>query len=507
MDFDAFGGDLEGVAGDGDGNFWMVDEYRPAIYKFAPDGALIDRFVPDGTAAVVGDDAGDYGSETLPEEYADRRPNRGFEAVAIDQENDVVYAFIQTPLVNPDRATSDASDVIRILGIDGATGAPVSEHVYLLEGSEFRDGLVDKIGDAVYAGDGKFFVIERDSSTESFGKKLIFDIDLKGATNLLEPGALTLPAGETLEQQTADDLADLGIQAVNKVKVLNLPSIGYLAGDKPEGLALLEDGSLAVLNDNDFSLTGDLDTATGEVGVVEPTSPTVLGFISFDDSNGLDASDADNAINIQNWPIYGMYMPDAIASFEVDGETFYITANEGDARDEDARIADLELDPDAFPNAAELQADENLGRLEVSTIDGDIDGDGDYDQLFAYGSWSFTTWDQFGNLVFDSGDALEKIVAEHVPEYFNSDNDESTFDTRSDAKGPGTGGRHNRRDRRYALRVYRPGTGRWRRHLRCQRSREPPVCRLRQQPRLRRRSGNPGGRRSRPRRFGVHRAR
>ena len=122
----------------------------------------------------------------------------------------------------------------------------------------------------------------------------------------------------------------------------------------------IEDGSLAVLNDNDFSLTGELDTTTGEVGVVEPTSPTVLGFITFDDNNGLDASDRDSAINIQNWPIHSMYMPDAVASFAVDGETFYITANEGDARDEEARIKDLELDPDAFPNAAELQADENL---------------------------------------------------------------------------------------------------------------------------------------------------
>ena len=218
--------------------------------------------------------------------------------------------------------------------------------------------------------------------------------------------------------------------------MLNLPSIGYLAGDKPEGLAVLEDGTLAVLNDNDFSLTGDLDTATGAVGVVEPTSPTVLGFITFGDGNGLDASDEDGAINIQNWPIYGLYMPDAVASFEVDGQAFYITANEGDDRGENERIADLTLDPDAFPNAAELQAEENLGRLAVSSIDGDIDGDGDFDQLFAYGGRSFSIWDQFGNLVFDSGDALEKIVAERLPDNFNSDNDESTFDTRSDAKGP-----------------------------------------------------------------------
>ena len=157
---------------------------------------LINRFVPEGTAALAGEVQGSFGAETLPEDYADRRPNRGFEAVALDEEAGIVYAFIQTPLANPDRATSDGSDVIRILGIDIATGEPVEEFVYLLEGSDFRDSKVDKIGDAVYAGDGKFFVIERDSSLEDSAKKFIFEIDIKGATNLLDAGAPALPSGE-----------------------------------------------------------------------------------------------------------------------------------------------------------------------------------------------------------------------------------------------------------------------------------------------------------------------
>ncbi len=155
------------------------------------------------------------------------------------------------------------------------------------------------------------------------------------------------------------------------------------------------------------------------------------------EGNGIDASDRDDAINIETYPVFGLFMPDAIASYEFDGVNYFVTANEGDARDEDARVEDLDLDPTAFPNAAELQLEENLGRLEVSTIDGDTDGDGDFDELYAYGARSFTIFDAEGNLIFDSGDDFEQITAELIPEFFNSTNDENgSFDSRSDAKGP-----------------------------------------------------------------------
>lgn len=151
---------------------------------------------------------------------------------------------------------------------------------------------------------------------------------------------------------------------------------------------------------------------------------------------GLDASDRDDTINIANWPVFGMYMPDAIAAFKAKGKTFIVTANEGDARDEDERIKDLTLDPDVFPDADALQENEAIGRLQVSTLDGDLDNDGDYDELHAYGARSFTIWDADGNFVYDSGDLFEKITASVYPANFNSDNDENSFDTRSDNKGP-----------------------------------------------------------------------
>lgn len=442
LDIDPFGGDLEGIVIDPAGNYWMVDEYRPAIYKFDAAGVMLDRFIPTGTAALAGEPAGTFGTETLPEEYITRRRNRGFEAVALDADNNRLFAFIQTPLANPDRAASNASQVIRILEIDTTTGIPTAEYVYLLDdpASAARPGgRVDKIGDAVYLGDGRMSVIERDANVGSEANKYLFDIDLTGATNVL---GLSFGA-ETLEQQTPEALAAAGIQPVNKIKLANLPSIGYAAGDKPEGLTLLADGSLAVLNDNDFQLA-DVDIFDNDGnplfggGVVFQDSPTpsTLGIISFAQSNALDASDRDDAINIQNHPVYGMSMPDAITSFEAGGQTFYISANEGDARSEDDRVKDLTLDPTSFPNAAALQQDEVLGRYEVSTIDGDLDGDGDFDQLFGYGARSFTIFDAFGNRVFDSGDDFEQITAAAFPDNFNATNDENDFDSRSDAKGP-----------------------------------------------------------------------
>ncbi len=172
--------------------------------------------------------------------------------------------------------------------------------------------------------------------------------------------------------------------------------------------------------------------------------------------NGLDPSDRDPQgapeININNWPVHGLYMPDAVTSFEVNGKTFYITANEGDDRgdaDEDARgdairlkdIDDvtsfgrtgLSLDPSLDPALAD---DDQLGRLNISSIDGDLDGDGDLDQLFSYGARSFTIWNDKGEIVFDSGDQLEQITAAAFPDNFNANNDENDPEGRSDNKGP-----------------------------------------------------------------------
>lgn len=155
--------------------------------------------------------------------------------------------------------------------------------------------------------------------------------------------------------------------------------------------------------------------------------------------NMLDASNKDDIVgNFKNWPVKGFYMPDAITYASINGAGYIISANEGDSRDydgysEEERVKDVTLDPTVFPNAADLQLNENLGRLKITTANGDTDNDGDFDELYSYGARSFTIWNTDGSLVYDSGDAIGKKTLEVNPAYFNADEGEA--DGRSDDKG------------------------------------------------------------------------
>lgn len=133
-------------------------------------------------------------------------------------------------------------------------------------------------------------------------------------------------------------------------------------------------------------------------------------------------------------------MPDSIAVYRVNGVNYVVSANEGDARSEEQRVSTLNLDATLTAPISDLKGNAKLGRLGVSNIDGDTDGDGDFDQLFAYGARSFSIWaDSVGaeRPVFDSGDDLERITAQVTPTLFNTnDGLLAQFDTRSDNKGP-----------------------------------------------------------------------
>lgn len=205
---------------------------------------------------------------------------------------------------------------------------------------------------------------------------------------------------------------------------------------------------ITISNDSRYAyVTLQENNAIAVVSIRDAQVVDVMGLGFKDHSlrgNELDASDEDGGIVLAKHPVYGMYLPDAIASMYYNGRTLLFTASEGDSRDydgfsEEARVGDLILDPKAFPNAAELQSAANLGRLKVTVTQGDSDGDGDYDALYSFGARSFTIWTDDGKLVFDSGGAFERITAAQLPDAFNSDNEENdSFDSRSDDKGPET---------------------------------------------------------------------
>jgi len=438
---DAFGGDFEGIATDASGTWWMVDEYRPAIYNFQSNGTLIARYIPLGTAAATGAAAGTYGTEILPAVYGQRRSNRGFEAVAI--EGNKLYAFIQSPIDNPDDATdkaSKASTWCRIVEFDIITKTVTGEYLYPM--FEKAAGA-DKIGDATSLGNGKFMVVERDDATGLKAVKYVWEINLRTASNL-RTTSYTLPLGRTIESLTFAELATMGIRPVAKRKAVYLPGAGYGNFDKVEGLARIDNNTFLLVNDNDFGVGGSvLPTPPNGLVTINPSNIPVIGLLTFDRPNGLDPSDRDGGTFVGNWPVFGTYMPDAISNVSVNGQTFLVTANEGDSRDfttpsDEFRInaSTVILDPIVFPNAAALKTDAQLGRLRISIPTGDLDGDGDFDELHSYGARSFTIWNADGNQIWDSGSEFETRTAAFFPANFNASHSSNTADARSPNKGP-----------------------------------------------------------------------
>ena len=249
-------------------------------------------------------------------------------------------------------------------------------------------------------------------------------------SNGVENATVTNVTFETYNDQM-DALREAGVRIFG-------PGATVAQDLEPEYIAITEDDSYAFVGLQENNAFAKINLANDSLEAILPLGykdHSLLG-------NGFDASNRADDIQIQPWPTLGMYMPDAIHAVNIGGVEYIVTVNEGDARDydgysEEARVADLELDSTAYPNAAELQLDENLGRLNTTTANGDTDGDGDFDQIYSYGARSFTIWDTDGNIVFDSRDKIEQKLAELLPMDFNSNNDENdSFKSRSDDKGP-----------------------------------------------------------------------
>ncbi len=208
---------------------------------------------------------------------------------------------------------------------------------------------------------------------------------------------------------------------------------------EPEYIAVSPDSSTAFVTLQENNALAVVDLRDAAVTALFP-----LGFKDHSlPGHGLDASDRTADVNIRPWSVLGMYQPDTVHTFTArDGTTYLVTADEGDARAypafaETARIEDLTLDPQAFPDAALLQRDDQLGRLEVARTMGDDDADGRHERLFAFGARGFSIRDSRGSLVFDSGDAFERITAAAAPTLFNTDNaPNAPFKNRSDNRGP-----------------------------------------------------------------------
>ena len=242
------------------------------------------------------------------------------------------------------------------------------------------------------------------------------------------------PSGRTIK---GVDIATTVAQDLEPEYITATNGVAYVSLQENNGLAIL-----------------DLEELTVEI--------VGLGVKSWSDLN-IDIQE-DGSVSFGQYDgLYGVYQPDTIANYSWKDATFIVTANEGDAREYFFESADeatclseggLEFDEDdgclafidevkvedltaeANSELADLQANGEADDLRVTNAMGDADGNGEYDAAYAYGSRSFTIWDQNGLAVYDSGDDFERITASVHGASFNNGDDANEGDSRSENKGP-----------------------------------------------------------------------
>lgn len=216
----------------------------------------------------------------------------------------------------------------------------------------------------------------------------------------------------------------------------NLPSRDF----EPEYVASANGKAWATLQENNALAIIDIESAT-----VEKVIPAHIADHSV---TPIDPSNKDSKAELRTLPVKGLSMPDAIHAFTIDGEAYFATANEGDARewgDEDgsgvytdeAEIGELIENGevcDSFEMPEGFGEQEFAGNLKVSRASGH---NGEcFEELYAYGSRSFSIYDAAGNVIFDSGSDFEEITSQIDSLNFNADNEDPDMDDRSDNKGP-----------------------------------------------------------------------
>lgn len=256
---DEYGLDPEGLVALKDGTFWVSDEYGPHIIHFDANGQELDRI-----NAFV-EDTRRVGGYLLPSEFSKRRPNRGMEGLTITPDGKTLVGIMQSTMDNPDTSVNK-SDLTRIVTIDLASKA-VKQYLYKQEGGAkaYANSAITALSNT------SFLVLERDGDFYKDNPnvfKRVYKIDLRSATNLEEVQetnqikqdaklGLTID-GLSLEQYVLEKGWD-GLKALNivppaKTLTLDMNTQVKFPHDKMEGLWLIDQQRLGVINDDDFAL-------------------------------------------------------------------------------------------------------------------------------------------------------------------------------------------------------------------------------------------------------------
>ena len=267
---DLNGLDPEGLAALEDGSFWISDEYGPHLVHYDAQGIEIERinpFTQDSRNNVIIEGR----PLLLPAEFAKRRTNRGMESLTITPDQSTLVGVMESSMDNPDKS-GRLSTLTRMVMINLKNGV-IKQYLCRLDAKEHVNSAIAALSEH------EFYVAEHDRQfplQQPTAKKLIYKLDISQATDINNLDALLdhsnneqigydselglLIDGQTLEQWIAQDechwdtLMELGIHPVQKTLAVDiLQAIDY-PHDKLEGIWLRQDGSIGLLNDDDFAM-------------------------------------------------------------------------------------------------------------------------------------------------------------------------------------------------------------------------------------------------------------
>lgn len=257
LPYNPTGVDTEAIVRTSNGEFWLTDEYGPSIMKVSPEGRVLARYVPQGTASP---DAGYPEFDTLPGILAHRQDNRGMESLAISPDGKTLFAAMQSPLSVPTLAAGNISRSTRLIAFDTESGKPEAEYVYGMEivnGFDHRvggDQSEMKISGMSWYGPNELLVAER---TDNVAR--LYRVIIDPSRNILG-GRFDDPAtSPSLEQS----LPDGKFIPLDKVLAVDLPSkVPGLPG-KIEGVAVRDPRTIVITNDNDFGIPDGKEAYAG----------------------------------------------------------------------------------------------------------------------------------------------------------------------------------------------------------------------------------------------------
>ncbi|QFU27861.1 YSIRK-type signal peptide-containing protein [Staphylococcus haemolyticus] len=224
---------------------------------------------------------------------------------------------------------------------------------------------------------------------------------------------------------------------------------------EPEYIAVDSQSKYAYVTLQEVSAIAKVDIVKGQIVQVKglPYKDHSLA------QNAMDVSDEDGKSELRRAPVLGLLQPDGIDTYDYNGETYLLIANEGDSQDyegysEEKRVKklkdDIQLDARYYQGYTQAELDdmvknglfddEQLGRLKVTTSHAFKDADGKYNALVSYGGRSFSILRASDlEMIYDSGSDIEQRVLDLLPERFNANYeaaDDIKVDDRSDDKGP-----------------------------------------------------------------------